>query len=143
MKYISKTQFQLYLRRQIDVIEELEWDKITPIKSFNSDGEGIMLLLDRNKDVVYVSATNNFNRRLVELFEKENTNGRFDNVDFIQVAKIDDYDGRIFNRKHLKETLEIINANFANVLDDDDPRIQAIYREIEEIRQEAMDSSGN
>ncbi|MNH39779.1 hypothetical protein D3C79_1009990 [compost metagenome] len=93
-----------------------------------------MLLLDKEENFVYVSATDKFSRRLKELFEDENTNGRFDNVTYIQTAKINNRDGRFSNRKYFKETIELINTDFANVLDDDDPRIQAILRELDELR---------
>lgn len=136
MDYISKTEYYLMLKNQLGLIQELEWSDELPVNKFSYNKQGIMLLLDEAKKFIYVSATKDYSRRLAELFERENTNGRFNKVAFVKVADIDDHDKRFADRSNFKNFISMIDTpveELVNVLDDHDPRIIARNRSIERI----------
>lgn len=136
MDYISKAEYYLMLKNQLGLIQELEWSDELPVNKFSDNKQGIMLLLDEAKKFIYVSATKDYSRRLAELFERENTNGRFNKVAFVKVADIDDHDKRFADRSNFKNFIAMIDTpveEIVNVLDDHDPRIIARNRSIERI----------
>lgn len=130
------------------MIKDLKWSKIISIQDFKERendptafNEGIMVLMDSDENIIFVSASNDFYRRKCELFEKENTDGRFNCVRYIQLAHIDSSDKRFTERREIKELLTLVSISaegFENVLDDNDPRITEIYREFQEMRDQEI-----
>ncbi|WP_340018302.1 hypothetical protein [Paenibacillus sp. FSL H3-0457] len=127
MEFISKTEFRLHLKAEGEAIQNFDWDEEIPVNEAVDkapEREGVLLLLDKNRNIIFVSTSNDLKRRTNELLNK--SNGRFDETVFVQFSLETEYLKRFANRHSLKFlllALEIGENNFENVLDDDDPRI--------------------
>ncbi|MGG1643017.1 hypothetical protein ACIFQM_17500 [Paenibacillus sp. NRS-1782] len=139
MVYMSKTQFRIMLKSELDAIESINWSQMIPRNELSKhvpSKEGVLVLMNVNQEIIYLSATDDMVRRMDELLNK--SKGRFNDTAFVQFTLELDRITRFAKKgslKNLLELLEIGEDNLANVLDDDDPRIIQIVKEINDLRQ--------
>ncbi|KJD37377.1 hypothetical protein [Paenibacillus polymyxa] len=127
MEYISKLEFRMQLKNEAENIKSFNWGEPIPVQQALDrvpEQEGVLVLLNANQEIIFVSTSKELKRRVGELLNK--SNGRFNDTAFVQFTLEVEYLKRFADRhslKHFLLALEIGENNFDNVLDDDDPRI--------------------
>ncbi|MFE4709505.1 hypothetical protein ACFRAM_01415 [Paenibacillus sp. NPDC056722] len=136
LPYISKSEFRSMLSHQYEAIKEFGWSDLISLIGLENHipcQAGVLILKNKDKEIIYISATNDMPRRLGELLYK--SDGRFDDTAYVQFTlereKIMRF-GKKSDFKNLLKFFEVGEENLVNVLEDNDPRIIEQDKELAE-----------